>query len=97
MASNPLPVLPEVPQPRVGNVWATLTNAKGRKITVRLPGHVLWPPSYLTVGGNVYTFENWDVPADANARIDATYTPTDATKVVDITDLINAAQQEKAA
>ena len=97
MASNPLPVLPEVAQSRVGNVWATLVNARGRSLTILLPGHVLWPPSCLTVGSYVYAFGNWDVPAVANARIDVTYTLTDATKVVDVTDLITQASKEKAA
>ena len=97
MASDPLPVLPQVPVPRKGNVWATLSNDRGDTLTVKLPDDVLWPPFYLLVGQRRYTFTNWEVPADVNARIDVTYTPTDAAKVVDVTGLVAEARKGRAA
>ena len=97
MASNHLPILPEVPVPRTGNVWAKLTNTEGRSVTIKLPDNVLWPPFYLIVGTSLYTFQTWDVPKDVNDRIDVDYLPTEATKVVDVTELVRAEAKGKAA
>lgn len=98
MASNALPVLPQVPQPRAGNVWATLTNADGRSVTLKLPDSVLWPPFYLLVGAIPYTFDTWHVPQDVNARIEVSYHPArNATCVLDITTSLQSTLKEKAA
>lgn len=97
MASNPLPVLPEVPVPKKGNVWATLTNEKGEQLTLKLPDDVLWPPVYLMVGNKLYGFTQWTVPANVSDRIDVPYELVERHKCIDITDLVREAAKARAA
>lgn len=96
MASNHLPILPEVAVPKVGNVWATLTNAEGKQLTLKLPPEVIWPPDYLFVGSTLYGFTRYDMPAKADDRIDVPYVIVEPHKCIDITDLVREARKATA-